>query len=105
MKKYFVLIPILMKKHEKILILGMARSGYWAAKILAKRNNTIVLNDANEKQDESTCNSERLDIHAEKSQNQVTYIEEAQHEEGGQNRSFGSIYLHAFCPQVKDDGQ
>ena len=42
-----------MFENKKIFILGMARSGYWAAKILAKRNNTIVLNDANEKQDES----------------------------------------------------
>ncbi len=40
-----------MFENKKIFILGMARSGYWAAKILAKRNNTIVLNDANDKQD------------------------------------------------------
>ena len=31
----------------------MARSGYHAAKILAKRNNTIVLNDMNANQDEN----------------------------------------------------
>ena len=42
-----------MFENKKIFILGMARSGYWAAKELAKRNNTIVLNDANAKQDES----------------------------------------------------
>ncbi len=41
-----------MFENKKIFILGMARSGYWAAKELAKRNNTIVLNDANEKQDQ-----------------------------------------------------
>ena len=34
-----------MFQHNKILILGMARSGYEAAKLLAKRDNTIVLND------------------------------------------------------------
>ena len=42
-----------MFENKKIFILGMARSGYEAAKILAKRNNTIVLNDMNEKQDEN----------------------------------------------------
>ena len=29
----------------KIIILGMARSGYEAAKILASRNNEVILND------------------------------------------------------------
>ena len=40
-----------MFENKKIFILGMARSGYEAAKILAKRNNEIVLNDKNENQD------------------------------------------------------
>ena len=34
-----------MFENKKILILGMARSGYEAAKILLKRNNEVVLND------------------------------------------------------------
>ena len=42
-----------MFENKKIFILGMARSGYEAAKVLAKRNNKIVLNDNNEKQDAS----------------------------------------------------
>jgi UDP-N-acetylmuramoylalanine--D-glutamate ligase len=42
-----------MFENKKIFILGIARSGYEAAKVLAKRNNEIVLNDMNEKQDES----------------------------------------------------
>ena len=42
-----------MFKNKKIFILGMARSGYQAAKVLAKMNNQIVLNDMNEKQDEN----------------------------------------------------
>ena len=42
-----------MFENKKIFILGMARSGYWAAKVLANMNNDIVLNDANEKQDEN----------------------------------------------------
>ena len=41
-----------MFENKKIFILGMARSGYFAAKVLAKRNNEIVLNDMNENQDE-----------------------------------------------------
>lgn len=40
-----------MFENKKIFILGMARSGYHAAKILAKRNNEIVLSDINENQD------------------------------------------------------
>lgn len=34
-----------MFKNKKILILGMARSGFEAAKVLIKRNNIVVLND------------------------------------------------------------
>ena len=40
-----------MYENMKIFILGMARSGYEAAKVLAKRNNEIVINDMNENQD------------------------------------------------------
>lgn len=32
-------------QNNKILVLGMARSGYEAAKFLSKRNNTVILND------------------------------------------------------------
>ena len=35
-----------MFENNKILILGMARSGYGAAKLLAKRGNTVYLNEA-----------------------------------------------------------
>jgi len=42
-----------MFENKKIFILGMARSGYEAAKLLSKYNNKIVINDSNEKQDES----------------------------------------------------
>lgn len=40
-----------MFENKKIFILGMARSGYEAAKLLARYNNKIVINDGNEKQD------------------------------------------------------
>ena len=42
-----------MFENKKIFILGMARSGYHAARVLAKRGNTIVLNDKNENQDKN----------------------------------------------------
>ncbi len=45
-----------MFENKKIFILGMARSGYNAAKILAKRNNDILLCDINAKQDEHHIN-------------------------------------------------
>lgn len=42
-----------MFENKKIFILGMARSGYEAAKILATRNNQVVINDKNADQDDS----------------------------------------------------
>ena len=42
-----------MFENKKIFILGMARSGYHAARVLAKRGNTIVLNDMNANQDKN----------------------------------------------------
>ncbi|MCI5789338.1 MAG: UDP-N-acetylmuramoyl-L-alanine--D-glutamate ligase [Tenericutes bacterium] len=43
-----------MFKNNKVLILGLARSGYQAAKVLIKRGNTVILNDgkAEEKLDQ-----------------------------------------------------
>lgn len=41
-----------MFENKKILILGMARSGYEAAKLLIKKGNEVVLNDLKEEQDE-----------------------------------------------------
>ena len=38
-----------MFKNNKILVLGFARSGYEAAKLLIKRGNTVVLNDSKER--------------------------------------------------------
>lgn len=42
-----------MFENKKIVILGMARSGYEAAKVLIKRNNEVILNDKNIEQDEN----------------------------------------------------
>ena len=41
-----------MFENKKIFILGMARSGYEAAKLLSKYNNKIIINDSSEKQNE-----------------------------------------------------
>lgn len=41
-----------MFENNKIFILGFARSGYEAAKLLAKRGNTVILNDMKTEQDE-----------------------------------------------------
>ena len=40
-----------MFKNNKIFILGMARSGYEAAKVLIKRGNEVILNDIKKEQD------------------------------------------------------
>ena len=37
-----------MFENNKILILGFARSGYDAAKLLIERNNTVIVNDFKE---------------------------------------------------------
>ena len=41
-----------MFENNKIFILGFARSGYEAAKLLAKKGNTVILNDMKTEQDE-----------------------------------------------------
>ena len=47
-----------MFENKKILVLGMARSGYEACKYLSKHNNTIILNDggSRDKQDDAKVN-------------------------------------------------
>ena len=40
-----------MFENQKILILGFARSGYEAAKVLAKRGNEVILNDAKKEEE------------------------------------------------------
>lgn len=45
-----------MFENKKIFILGFARSGYEAAKLLAKKGNEVVLNDMKTEQDEEKVN-------------------------------------------------
>lgn len=47
-----------MFESQKVLILGMARSGYEAAKVLIERGNTVVLNDS---KTEDRLNKEQID--------------------------------------------
>ena len=46
-----------MFENKKILILGFARSGYQAAKVLIKRNNKVILNDS---KDESKLDADQV---------------------------------------------
>ena len=47
-------------KNNKILILGFARSGYQAAKLLIKRGNTVFLNDNKEEEKQDASQVEEL---------------------------------------------
>lgn len=49
-----------MFENNKILILGLARSGYEAAKFLAKRGNNVILNDAKEEEKQDKEKVEEL---------------------------------------------
>lgn len=49
-----------MFQNNKILILGMARSGYAAAKFLKKRGNEVVLNDAKEEEKQDSIQVKEL---------------------------------------------
>ena len=54
-----------MFENKKIFILGMARSGYEAAKLLSKHNNTILITDRKEQKEEHVNELKKLgvDIH------------------------------------------
>ena len=49
-----------MFENKKVLILGMARSGYEAAKFLAKKNNKVILNDFKEESLQDSSKVEEL---------------------------------------------
>lgn len=49
-----------MFENKKILILGFARSGYETAKILIKRNNTVILNDSKDEDKHDASKVEEL---------------------------------------------
>ena len=49
-----------MFEHQKILILGFARSGYEVAKVLANRGNIVIVNDGKEEEKHDTAKVEEL---------------------------------------------
>ena len=49
-----------MFQNNKILVLGMARSGYEAAKFLSKRGNTVILNDGGKEEKQNKDQIEEL---------------------------------------------
>ena len=49
-----------MFENKKILILGFARSGYEAAKVLISRNNQVLINDLKEPKDSEIEKVEEL---------------------------------------------
>jgi len=49
-----------MFEHNKILILGFARSGYEAAKLLIERGNEVILNDSKEEEKQDNAKVEEL---------------------------------------------
>lgn len=51
-----------MFKNQKIFILGMARSGYEVAKVLAKRNNEIIIIDEKEQDEMHVSDLEELNV-------------------------------------------
>ena len=51
-----------MFKNQKIFILGMARSGYEVAKVLAKRNNEIIIIDEKEQVETHVSDLEELNV-------------------------------------------
>ena len=51
-----------MFENKKIFILGMARSGYEAAKLLSKHNNTILITDRKEQKEEHVNELKELGV-------------------------------------------
>lgn len=49
-----------MFENKKVLILGFARSGYEAAKVLIKRGNEVIINDAKEEEKQDSLKIEEL---------------------------------------------
>src|SRR5574344_2474733 len=56
-----IILGDFMFENKKILILGMARSGYEAAKVLINRGNTVVLNDNKERNKQNSDQVKELE--------------------------------------------
>ena len=66
-----------MFKNKKIFILGMARSGYEAAKLLSKYNNKILVTDMNEQDSKQVKELEELGVKVVITDNPVSLIDES----------------------------
>ena len=65
-----------MFSNKKIFIFGMARSGYEAAKLLAKFNNEIVVVDAKEQDEKNVKELEQLGVKVIITENQIELLDE-----------------------------
>lgn len=63
-----------MYSNKKILILGMARSGYEAAKYLSKLNNEVIVTDAKEQDSEKVKELESLGVKVVITSNQIDLV-------------------------------
>lgn len=64
-----------MFKNKKIFILGMARSGYEAAKLLSDYNNEIIVTDGKEQKEELVSELESLGVKVAITNNQVSLLD------------------------------
>lgn len=64
-----------MFKNKKIFILGMARSGYEAAKLLSDYNNEIIVTDGKEQKEELVSELESLGVKVVITNNQVSLLD------------------------------
>lgn len=64
-----------MFKNKKIFILGMARSGYEAAKLLSDYNNKIIVTDGKEQKEELVSELESLGVKVVITNNQVSLLD------------------------------
>ena len=65
-----------MFENKKIFILGMARSGYSAAKLLKKHNNEILITDAKDQNAEQVEELKKLGVNFIKTENQAELLDE-----------------------------
>ena len=66
-----------MFQNKKIFILGMARSGYEAAKLLAHHNNHIVITDGSEQDSEHVKELEKLGVKVIITKNQIDLLDDS----------------------------
>lgn len=66
-----------MFENKKIFILGMARSGYEAAKLLARHNNQIVITDGSEQDSEHIKELEELGVKVIITKNQLELLDDS----------------------------